>query len=44
MSYQLYSAPDSANLVIQMILEQLDAPYELCWLNRGQGSTVAKVT
>lgn len=37
MSYQLYSAPDSANLVIQMILEQLDAPYELCWLSRGQG-------
>ncbi len=37
MSYLLYSAPDSANLVIQMILEQLDASYELCWLNRGQG-------
>ncbi|WP_261841976.1 glutathione S-transferase family protein [Aliamphritea ceti] len=37
MSYQVYSAPDSANLVVQMILEQLDASYELCWLNRGQG-------
>ena len=35
--YQLYSAPDSANLVIQMILEQLDESYELLWLNRGQG-------
>jgi len=34
MSYQLYGAPDSANIVVQMVLEQLGVRYELCWVDR----------
>lgn len=34
MSYQLYSAPDSANIVIHMILEQLEADFDVRWVDR----------
>ncbi len=36
MSYRLYSAPDSANIVIHMILEQLQADFEICWVDRSR--------
>lgn len=34
MTYQLYGAPDNANLVIHVILEELGVPYEMQWLDR----------
>lgn len=34
MGYRLHGAPDSANIVIHMILEQLQADYELVWVDR----------
>ena len=34
MTYRLYAAPDSANIVIQMILEELGLEHEVLWVNR----------
>lgn len=34
MSYTLYGAPDSANIIIHMVLEQLAVSYELIWVDR----------
>ncbi len=34
MSYTLYGAPDSANIVVQMILEQLGVVFEMQWVDR----------
>lgn len=36
MAYTLYGAPDSANLVIHILLEQLEQDYELVWVDRGR--------
>jgi glutathione S-transferase len=36
MGYTLYGAPDSANLVIHLILEQLEVDYELVWVDRSR--------
>ena len=36
MSYKLYSAPDSANIVIHMILEQLEVEFDLLWVDRSR--------
>ena len=32
--YQLYGSPDSANLVIRMLLHELEQPFETVWLDR----------
>lgn len=34
MSYTLYGAPDSANIVIHLLLEHLAVNYELIWVDR----------
>lgn len=34
MTYRLHGAPDSANIVIHLILEQLQTDYELVWVDR----------
>lgn len=36
MGYILHGAPDSASIVIHMILEQLEADYELVWIDRSR--------
>ncbi|WP_432473455.1 glutathione S-transferase family protein [Amphritea sp. HPY] len=35
MSYTLYGAPDSANIIIHMVLEQMAVEYDLEWVDRG---------
>ncbi len=34
--YRLYGSPDSANLVIRMLLHELEQPFETVWLDRSR--------
>ncbi|MEM9605509.1 MAG: glutathione S-transferase family protein [Pseudomonadota bacterium] len=34
--YRLLGSPDSANLVVRMLLHELDAPFETVWLDRAK--------
>lgn len=36
--YVLHCSPDSASLVVRMILEELDLPYEARWIDRTDGT------
>lgn len=36
-TYRLFYSPDSANLVIRMVLEELGASYRAVWVDRGKG-------